>query len=155
MSLWHAFKPLKLELSGKEIEILNDFNVINYYPQKKLLMIDVSYYTGEKSKFLFFSFKEHKRINTKLDFELFSIKILAQGDEQTKQLKNAGGGALLGAVVAGPVGAAIGAYVGSRAKECPAIISIPSLELKINALAPIGYLKEQAQEDFFDNKCNK
>lgn len=38
MALWHAFKPLKLELNGEEVEILNDSNAINYYPQKKLLM---------------------------------------------------------------------------------------------------------------------
>jgi hypothetical protein len=150
MALWHTFKPLKIELNGEEVEILNDSNVISYYPQKKLLMIDICYYTGEKSKFLFFSFREHKRINTKIGLELFSIEALAQGDEQTKQLKNAGGGALIGAVVAGPVGAVIGAYAGSKAKECPAIISVPSLNLRINALAPIGYLKEQAQEAFFD-----
>ena len=122
MALWHGFKLLNLEIDNEEMEIIHESNSVNYYPQKNMLMLDISYYTGQKSKFLCFSFKERKRINLKFNSDKFEIKVLEQGDEQTKQLKNAGGGALVGAVIAGPVG------------------------------APIGYLKEQAKSDFFDKK---
>jgi len=152
MAMWHSFKPTNLEVEGKQVEIIKDSNLIAYYPNGKHLMFEIKYFTGGKDSFLGIPTREKGKFKTTLQFGEYEITTLEQGDEQTQQVKNLGGGALLGAAIAGPIGAAVGAYIGSQLKECPSVIVIPGINVKLEALAPIGYLKEQAKNEFFAQK---
>jgi hypothetical protein len=152
MAMWHRFKPISLEVNNSTMEILNDTAQILYYPNAKELLFEVKYFTESKKYFLGLSIRVKAKFKFTLQHGDFKITVLEQGDEQVKQVKNFGAGALLGAVVAGPLGAAAGAYMGSKRKECPAIISIPKHKIKLDALAPIGYLKEQTKSQFFAKK---
>lgn len=152
MAMWHRFKPTSLEVEGKQVEIIKDSDLIAYYPNGKHLMFEIKYFTGDKKSFLGIPVREKGKFKTTFQLGEYDITTLEQGDEQTLQVKNLGGGALLGAVVAGPIGAVTGAYIGSKLKECPSIIIIPSINVKLEALASIGYLKEQAKNEFFAKK---
>jgi hypothetical protein len=151
MALYHSLKLLDFELDGKKFEICGSDTVVAYVPYKKKLNICLYYYSGEIKSGLLFSSKEKKKITLGLDHHEYTIDLLLQGDEQTTQIKNMGGGALLGAVVAGPLGAAAGAYFGSKLKECPCIIKINEPKLTIKCLAPIGFVKEMHKLDFLKN----
>lgn len=151
MALPYIFKPISLEIHGQPVEIIKDSDEIIYHKDSKKLTFKIRYYTGNKTSFLGFPTKEKSNFKLTLDYSEYEIKTLVQGDEQTKQIKNLGGGALLGAVIAGPIGAAAGAFLGSMLRECPSIITINQHHIKLNALAPIGYIKEQSKNEFFKN----
>lgn len=148
----YIFKPISLEVNGEVVEFIKNSDMIVYYGSNNQLTFKIKYYTGNKSSFLGIPVKEKSYIKLTLSKNDFEIKTLVEGDEQTKQFKNLGGGALLGAVIAGPIGAAAGAYLGSMLRECPSIITINEHHIKLNALAPIGYLKEQSKNEFFKNQ---
>ncbi|TMP29685.1 hypothetical protein CWB99_08780 [Pseudoalteromonas rubra] len=152
VAMWYRFKPLSLEVEGRQVEIIKDSDLIAYYPKGRHLLFKIKYFTGNKKSFLGIPVKEKIKLETTLQSNEYKVSTLIQGDEQTKQVKNLGGGALLGAVIAGPVGAAAGAYIGSKLKECPSILVIPSINVKVEALAPIGFLKEQAKNEFFSKE---
>lgn len=149
MAMWHSFKPERLLINDQSFEVVKDSGMVAYFPDGRMLMFEVNYFTGSQKTVLGFPVREKGSFKVKLKFGEYEIKINEQGDEQTKQIKNLGYGALIGAAAAGPLGAAVGAYIGSKSKECPAIIIIPRLKIKLEALAPIGYLKEKSKNDFF------
>jgi hypothetical protein len=152
MAKKYSFKSIGLEISGKEVEIVNDSTFITYNSEGKHLNFQIKYFTGKKTSFLGFQVKEKGKFDLYLRHGDFEIEALANGDEQTKQIKNLGAGALVGAVVAGPIGAAAGAYLGSKLKACPALITISKHKIKLKSLAPIDYLEEQAKLEFFSKK---
>lgn len=151
MALNHSLKLLDFELDGKKFDVCESDTVVSYLPNQKKLNISLYYYSGKIKSGLFFSSKEKIQISLGLEHHEYTIDLLIQGDEQTTQVKNMGGGALLGAVVAGPLGAAAGAYFGSRLKECPCKIKINEPKLIIKCLAPIGFVKEMQKLDFLKN----
>ena len=150
MALWHRFKPLKLFLDGIEKEILGGSDTVAYYSSREELDFKLTYFLEPPKGFFGALTAKKSKVNESLSPKQFDIDIQIHGDEQTKQIKNLGGGALVGAVVAGPVGAAAGAWLSSKRKECPCVISIPSLKLELHALAPIGYIKEYEKQQFFN-----
>lgn len=150
MALWHRFKPLKLFIDDVQTDFINDSALIAYYPSNNGMLFEIKYFDGTKSSFLGFTIKKKSKINLTLACNQFEVILHLQGDEQTKQIKNLGGGAILGAIVAGPIGAAAGAYIGSKLKECPCIIRIPEYNISIQAMAPIGYIKEHQKNKFFN-----
>lgn len=152
MAMWHSFKPLNLQVDGQYVEVVEDSALIAYYPNGGHLNFEIKFYTGNYKEGLFFSSREKKKLDVVLPEGEYKITVLEHGDEQLQQAKNLGCGALIGAAIAGPFGAAAGAYLGSKRKECPSIIEIPELNVRLEALAPIGYLKDLAKNKFFSDK---
>lgn len=152
MAMWYRFKPLNLEVKGKPVEFINGSDDILYYPDRKHLKFKIKYFTGDNKSILGIPIREKDEFNITLQLGDYEVTNLEQGDEQTRQVKNLGGGALLGAAVAGPIGAAVGACIASTLKSCPSIITIPSMGVKLESLVPIGYLKEHAKNKFFTQK---
>ncbi|MBW0279048.1 hypothetical protein [Shewanella xiamenensis] len=148
MALFYRFKILDFQLDGKKYEFCESDTVVAYVPHKKKLNISIAYLTGILKPGFFFSSKEKLVIGLSLDHHQYTIELLVKGDEQTTQIKNMGGGALVGAVVAGPFGAAAGAYFASKIKECPCIIKITEPNLIIKCLAPTGFIKENHKIEF-------
>ncbi|HHF2879438.1 TPA: hypothetical protein ACPJZV_000693 [Vibrio diabolicus] len=152
MAMWHRFKPLNLQVDRQYVEVVEDSALISYYPTGGHLNFEIKYYTGNIKSVFGFSTREKKKLALVLPEGEYKITILEHGDEQVQQVKNLGCGALIGAAIAGPFGAAAGAYLGSKRKECPSIIEIPELNVRLEALAPIGYLKDLAKNQFFSDK---
>lgn len=152
MSLCYKFKIISMGIGGKTVDVVNDSALLIYYPNSKILEFEVKYYTGKKSSFCYIPIRDTIKIKEKLKKHEYEIVVYEHGDEQTKQIKNLGGGALVGAVIAGPLGAAVGAYIGSKIKECPCLIKILNLDTCLKTLAPIGFLEEQSKNKFFDEQ---
>ncbi|BBM64084.1 hypothetical protein VA249_07300 [Vibrio alfacsensis] len=151
MALWHSFKLASLSIDNQLVETIDDSVLLAYYPKNKSLKFQCKYFSGRKIKRFGIPMKEKKKLDLEISYGDYQIDLLVEGDEQSKNIKNLGVGALAGAVVAGPAGAAVGAFVGSKRKDCPCKIALNKHSIKIEALATAGYLKEHSKNEFFDS----
>lgn len=150
MALWHTIRIDRVKISGEEKQIKSDtaLHALTFTPddqENAVFEIDVQIFTGRKIKKKGWIFTsegdELDKYKGSLDFSDVSIEILSDV-EGTEVVRNAGTSALAGAVIAGPLGAAAGGWLGSKAKNIQLKCEIPQLEMSFLGSVSSGFIED-------------
>lgn len=164
MAIWYRIKVERLKINGKEFQVTDDKykRALVFYPNSEKLKcqsyeLTLDYFTGEeipKQSWLGLKYiKEKVEIKDYFDFDEVDIEILAP-PEKNRDVKNLGTGAIAGALVAGPIGAAAGAWLGTKVKNVNLKVTIPKLNMIILGVVATGFIeawKKKQQLNAFDD----
>ncbi|GAB2706158.1 hypothetical protein [Aliiglaciecola aliphaticivorans] len=129
MAMSYTIKILKLKVND-QIQEIGNVNDLIFYPRKMDNLpyyVELQYVTSKKVKKFFglMEGNEITRVSSRLKFEEVQVEVVSP-PEKGRNNKNMGVGAVAGAVVAGPIGAAAGAWVGTKIKNVEVKVTIPS-----------------------------
>lgn len=150
MALWYTIQIERLKVDGEHKELrppMDRENTLKFYPRNisdKPYALEIFYLTGEiiKNKFLFWEYPSGKKssISDKLKFEDVQIDVISPPEDERK-IKNMGIGAVAGALVAGPIGAAAGGWAGTKLKNVDIKVTIPSMNVVFLGKVASGFLQ--------------
>lgn len=150
MAIWHTIRIDRIKVNGQERKLDKDkadpcltFTPSNYEDNVFELRVDT--FTGRKvNKKAWFSTCEVDEVESfscHLSFPDINIEILSDV-EDSQVVRNAGAAALAGAVIAGPLGAAAGGWLGSKVKNVQLKCEIPQLEISFLGSVASGFIED-------------
>lgn len=112
----HKIEILEIILSGKKMEFGSDSlkSVIKYDLEKGEMSSDVFYYTGRYTSYFFGLFKlrdKQQLLESPSNISEWEFKYKLPDDQASRKIRSMGISGAIGFAVAGPIGAAAGAYI--------------------------------------------
>lgn len=150
MALWYTIKIERLKVAGVEVKIPQDSHErqLCFFPahiekNKSPYELKVIYFSGKKIlKRGVFGKKEaleELRVDRSYSFNDVEVEIISP-PEKGRNAKNLGVGAVVGAVAAGPLGAAAGAWVGAKIKNVEVKVNIRNGEFTLLGKVSSGFV---------------
>lgn len=150
MALWHNIVIERIKLNGQERKIDDEWRVssLTLTPknhERYVFELDVSVFTGKKIKkkgwISVDEVDEVVKFSGGLAFSDVKIEILSNV-ETAQVVRNAGVSALAGAIIAGPLGAAAGGWLGSKVKNIQLKCEIPKFEISFLGSVASGFVED-------------
>lgn len=150
MALWYTIYIDRLKVDDREFELSSDkhkrkllFHPFMVARKEKPYEIKLDYFSGNEIKVLgLFGEKLKKeilQIDETFDFDEVMIEIVSPPEEK-RDIKNLGTGAIAGALVAGPIGAAAGAWLGTKVKDVELKVKIPKKNILLLGRVATGFI---------------
>lgn len=142
----------ELNVNGKEVEVVDLIDKLSINLKSNMVKTNIVYFTGnvEKAFFGLFNIRTKKELTPiESSFNEWEINYKLDDDHATTKIKNMGVAGAVGFAVAGPAGAAAGAWV-ANGKDVPVILKNKNRGILIKGKAKSSLIKILQERDFFD-----